>query len=324
MKPSPPVFSPLLLSIALVFAIGGGIAEAETAYLNPDVDNTLFQYDGSTFTKFNSNAQGNQIGAGRNRRKNQIQRALLHFDTSSIPADSLITGVKLRLHLLDYPVQDPAARGFWLVPLTASHVIDGEMWGEGTSAVDHDPIGGRTGSGVAATDGDATWFHTQYQESIHGDKDNLVAFPSPGTDPWPEGFWKQEGALGDATYDPGRSPTVMVDSDLYLDEALNFYHFESTAPGASHMVTDVQGWVSGTAANLGWVLIGDESIIDDALSSKRGFSSSEDTRSAMIGGEQWGYAPLLTVEYVENRVPEPATVLLALLGCAVLVTLRRR
>jgi hypothetical protein len=80
---------------------------------------------------------------------------------------------------------------------------------------------GNEGSGVDATPGDATWLHTSYDTA----------------------FWTNPG--GDFIEAP--SATTPVGPDL------GFYAWSGEG-----LVADVQAWVDGSAANDGWILIGDE------------------------------------------------------------------
>ncbi len=107
-------------------------------------DNTIY----SAFTG-NSNGAGQYLFAGRNTSLNQssIQRALLYFDLSQIPAGSVITSASLSIYVNK---SAPAGTGIELHKVTSA-------WGEGTS--DAAVI---EASGALATPNDATWNQRLY------------------------------------------------------------------------------------------------------------------------------------------------------------------
>jgi hypothetical protein len=80
---------------------------------------------------------------------------------------------------------------------------------------------GNEGGGADATPGDATWLHTHFDTAL----------------------WTNAG--GD--FDPSASATTPVGPDFGL--------YTWSGEG---LLADVQAWVNGTAANNGWVVIGDE------------------------------------------------------------------
>ena len=288
----------IVLGIVLAATVVVGTASVPAAAnraisVTASQDTTLYAYrPNNVDNPFNSNGAGDFFSAGRTNKKDQIQRGLVQFDLSDIPADSRIISVSLRLRLVGYPQNDTNPRRFWLIALTDGHLA--QPWGEGTSA--RYVIEEQHGSGAAATAGDATWYHTCYNPTTHG------APPSPFV-AGGAGYWNQPGALGDGTY---ASPLpldegTMVASNIFVDEALNYYTW-STA----RMAAEVQAWANGSATNLGWLLLGDETVLGTNASSKREFASREHADPA--------WRPTLTVEYAP--VPEPAAWLLCLIGLA--------
>jgi hypothetical protein len=113
--------------------------------------------------------------------------------------------------------------------------------------------GGNGGSGGPATTGDATWIHTFYTSS----------------------FWANAG--GDFFPTPSASQSVA---------ALGSYTWGSTAG----MVADVQQWLNNASSNHGWILVGNESVLQTA---KR-FDSREHDIAAN--------RPALTVTYAMQPV----------------------
>lgn len=97
------------------------------------------------------------------------------------------------------------------------------------------------GNGIEATPGDATWVHTEFDTA----------------------FWTTPG--GD--FAPEASATTPVGPD--------FIDYTWSDAG---MVADVQAWVSGTAANHGWLLRGDESV---RFGSAKRFATHENLDEAL-------------------------------------------
>ncbi|HSU50060.1 MAG TPA: DNRLRE domain-containing protein [Segetibacter sp.] len=119
-----------------------------TRTITADRDNTIY----SMFTA-NSNGAGQYLFVGRNTSQNQssIQRALIHFDLSQIPAGAVITSATLSIYI-DRSAPS-AATGIELHKLTSA-------WGEGTS-----DAAGKETSGAAATANDATWSQRLFPSS---------------------------------------------------------------------------------------------------------------------------------------------------------------
>lgn len=129
----------LCLALAALVAAASGAARADVVSVLAQMDNTIFEEDGSL-----SNGAGQYIFAG-DTAFGFARRALIKFDVAAaVPAGSTVTSAVLSLRLsrtgsLDQPVS--------LHRLTAT-------WGEaGSNAV------GQEGTGTAAQVGDATWSH---------------------------------------------------------------------------------------------------------------------------------------------------------------------
>ena len=129
---------------------------------------------------------------------------------------------------------------------------------------------GGEGAGTAAMPGDATWLHTFFNTS----------------------FWTNPG--GD--FDPAVSAVQNVD-------AIGFYTWNSAG-----MTANVQQWLNNPGTNFGWLLRGDESILN---TSKR-----YDTRENATPG----FRPALLIDY--TPVPGPAS--WCIIGLAALGKSRRR
>jgi len=234
--------------------------------LVPIKDNTLYEYSpNNARTLFNSNGSGDLFSAGRNRSRSLIRRGLMQFDFSGIPAGSVVDPgtVRLDLYVVNFASHDLTARPFWVVPLAEGN------WGEGASAALAGVSG--SGSGAAAQDGDATWFHTMFDSAIHDDQSY-----SPGAD----GFWAQLGALGNDPLDPQQlfgDPAGIVMSDV---GPVSF--------SSASLEDDVNAWLQGTG-NFGWVVLGDETVSSGSESSARGFASREHANP--------DFRPLLSFKY---------------------------
>lgn len=109
-----------------------------TVVLTADRDNTMY----SAFTT-KSNGMGQYFFVGQNSASNDnsIQRALLHFNTASIPTNALVTAATLTLVVTK---SASTQTGINLHKVSAD-------WGEGTS-----DAGGNEGTGANAATNDAT------------------------------------------------------------------------------------------------------------------------------------------------------------------------
>ncbi|HEU5180198.1 MAG TPA: DNRLRE domain-containing protein [Candidatus Polarisedimenticolia bacterium] len=175
---------------------------SEIILLRPKKDATLIQNANGAL----ANGAGPAIFSGRiGSSADSIRRALLAFDVALIPPGSTVKKAVLSLNL-SATNSGPAA-------VSIRRVI--ADWGEGTSV-------SSGGAGAPSTDGDATWLHRFYEQTL----------------------WTQPG--GD--FDAAIIATATVDQPgLYLWET------------NEAMVAEVQSWLDHPDANFGWILVGDES-----------------------------------------------------------------
>ncbi|HYM79902.1 MAG TPA: DNRLRE domain-containing protein [Candidatus Limnocylindria bacterium] len=132
----------LLLLVTALTALAAGLATADVVDLAPSKDNTLYQHpDGNL-----SNGAGEVMFAGRNNTVpgENLRRALIAFDLSSIPSGSIVTNATLRLRCSQVPL-------VWSPTVQSLHRVRAD-WGEGASNA-----GSPGGSGILAEPGDATW-----------------------------------------------------------------------------------------------------------------------------------------------------------------------
>ena len=279
-------------------------------------DNTLYHYDPAKFEPegqdpqhkswIKSNGSGDFFSAGRTLGKNQIQRGLLlfDFDPALVPAGMVVESASLELFVVDSPRRDPTPRDFWLVALPSLP----QPWGEGGSDVDAGVSG--AGSGADPQAADATWFHTQYDPGSPDHYDPALLPNSPWVyDSSGPGFWSQPGALGDGPFVlPGSDEPEGVDVGL---------KGSATVWSTPEMAADVQRWLDDPADNFGWIVLGNESVVNYTdpdtgqlveQSSKRGFASFDHEIAAL--------RRVLTVTFdaPSTLVPEPSTLLLGLIG----------
>jgi len=266
-------------------------ADAATVSMTSDLDNTLFQFDpDDPYATMNANGEGNFFGAGVTRSRSQIQRGLIHFDLTGLPAGTTVVPgtASLRLYIVDSPGKDPTPRPFWLVRLTG---LEDEPWGEGPSSID---MQSGAGGGTDAEPGDATWFYTQYDPAKGHDQVTFI----PGGD----GYWDVMGAFGDDPLDPQATYGDPVGIAGLENE---YVTLTSAGLPDDTMVDDLNAWIAGPASNFGWIVLGDETVFDPDLSSKRGFATHEHATA--------GYRPLLSFEYTFVPIPEPQAAALMLL-----------
>ena len=137
----PKTLVPLVLA-ALFGGIAPTLASATTININPNKDNTLYEFvpaDGDR-----SNALGDHFFAGMTA-EGLIRRGVLAFDIAgSIPSGSTITSVSLSMNM-SKTISDTRTVELHVV------LVD---WGEGTSNAN-----ASEGQGAPATPNDATWRH---------------------------------------------------------------------------------------------------------------------------------------------------------------------
>jgi hypothetical protein len=139
------ITSKALLAVLLMTALGCTVASSATAAIiniNPNKDNTLYEYDPAEGD--HSNGAGFHFFAGENA-MGELRRGVVAFDVAgAIPPGSTIVAVSLTMNMSMTPA------GALTVEL---HKLLAD-WGEGTS---HAPMG--EGDGAPATPNDATWRH---------------------------------------------------------------------------------------------------------------------------------------------------------------------
>lgn len=191
------------LAIVLCAAAGPFTAAADTVTLFSAKDNTLYEDpDGAL-----SNGAGTAMFAGNNAQgSNTIRRAVLAFDVAAaLPAGATITSASLSL---TNSANNAEPETIALHRLLAD-------WGEGSSVA-----GGGQGGGAAATAGDATWIHRNFNTT----------------------FWSSAG--GD--FASAISATALVSGP------------GAYAWSSSDLASDVQSFLDAPAGNFGWIVIGNE------------------------------------------------------------------
>jgi hypothetical protein len=185
-------------ALSIVALTGADSVLAEETLIEATRDNTLYENAEGAL----SNGSGDYLFVGRTN-SNGVRRAVIAFDDlSSIPAGSTIDSVRLNLQL-SRETSSPTDLTVWRLV---------SNWGEGASNAS-----GAEGAGAAATEGDATWVHTFY--------DNQT-WLSPGGD-------------------------YMVQASAQLEvDAVGNYTIESTQA----LVNDVQEWLDDPETNFGWIL----------------------------------------------------------------------
>ncbi|MEN1729039.1 MAG: DNRLRE domain-containing protein [Pseudomonadota bacterium] len=143
------------LITTLFASLLSSVAVAQTTLtLQADRDNTLYESSSGSV----SNGQGPWLYFGLT--SANIRRALVRFDTASIPAGSTILSAELNIQV---DRQNGGA-----TPITASTHRMLADWGEGASNA-----GSPGGNGAGAQTGDATWVHTFFEDqtwaSLGGD-----------------------------------------------------------------------------------------------------------------------------------------------------------
>ena len=176
----------------------------ENTTLFPSKDNTLIESPSGSY----SNGSGPFFFAGRVGTQGDLtlRRALLHFDLeTALPSNAEILDAELSLYI-SRPT-DGEVQLFTLHRLFSN-------WGEGTSS-------SSVGLGDLSSNGDATWIHTHYQDSL---------WLNPGGD---------YQSLPSAQLEIGGEGSYIWSDQLGLIE-------------------DIQFWTAHPQKNFGWILLGNE------------------------------------------------------------------
>lgn len=227
-----------LLVTAAIAAVIPSVSAQTTTTIVVDQDTILYE----SATGVLANGGGTTLFAGLTGQA-KIRRTLLHFDVASaIPPGSRVLSARLELHVISAAAPNPMA--------TAHRVT--QAWSEGTTVAP-----GGQGSGGTAQNGDATWLHTDYPNSL----------------------WNTPG--GDFDAQPSFSMPLTTGS--------------SVSSPAAGLIGDVQNWLDAPANNFGWLLIGDEATSGGAarLYSRESPSSTNHARlilAYLMPGEvaTWG------------------------------------
>jgi hypothetical protein len=265
--------------LALFIALASP-GRADTLTFTTTMENTLIETAGTASQL--SNALGD-IYAGRTNQDGSgtatmasIRRGLIEFNVAgssisggTIPPGATITGGTLTM----YDLMGNGSQTISLYDVS-------DPWGQGTSS------GSNGAMGVAATNGDATWYYSFFNS----------ANPAQST-PWttPGGDFNSLMLTASAT-DPGTGAGEAV--------------IWSSANNPPQMITDIQNWLDDPGANFGWLLQGNESKAKTAAELAAGMGI-------------WGTSqePTLTVSYT---VPEPSTLALLAVGTVGLAGYRLR
>ncbi|HWB13200.1 MAG TPA: DNRLRE domain-containing protein [Pirellulales bacterium] len=208
-----------LVCAALLFG-GAGYSPAAELVEGANKFNTLVY----SATGNLSNGAGETFFVGRTNQGSpaDLRRGLIQFDTSSIPAHSVITDVKLTLSF--DRTSDTIDRA-----VSLHRVL--QDWGQGTSNAGGTGNGGGGGAGAPATQNDATWLYTFYNSAL------------PSASP----TWNT----------PGGDFVSTASASTIIGEIQNSaIPYTWSGPG---MIADVQSWVDNPGTNFGWLVLGDES-----------------------------------------------------------------
>ncbi|MEY3143755.1 MAG: hypothetical protein RLY21_2248 [Planctomycetota bacterium] len=201
-------FNLLALAASAACLVASGV-NADQVVLTTVADNTLIEDPSGAYSC--GAAQyffAGRVGANGG---STLRRGAIRFNLSSIPAGSTITSVSLKLYC--------SAAG-----LNSSYTVSlkkmNASWGEGPSTA----FGG---GGAPSADGDATWLHRFY----------------------PNTLWSTAGGQFNSTASASRSVAGQ-----------GYYTWTSTA----QLVADVQGWLDNPVTNFGWLVQGNEVTLQSA------------------------------------------------------------
>lgn len=217
-------FSLLLASLILSTA-SINYAETLTFELSPSKDATI--HDLIPDAAIVADGMGGGLFSGLTIIKGDVEgmRSMIEFDVAAeLPADLNIESARLEMTV----VKSPNTNMFDFT----LHVATTD-WNEGPASTGPDPFG----SGAAASAGDSTWEHTNFDTE----------------------FWNTPG--GDFLTSPSATTTVAgVSDDPYIWDS-------------SEMVADIQNWIENPETNFGWFILGNENR--DFQPTVRAFASRE-------------------------------------------------
>lgn len=166
-----------------------------------------------------TNNHGGFIGMNSGTTQNfKRTRALLHFDLSSLPTNTVVFSAAVQLAVTRQPDEPPPAITFGLRRML-------RPWGEGNK--NPPATSPSAGSGLPASPGEATWNHAFFPTN---------AWSTPGGASGVD-FSATESSF-QQVYGVGESP----------------YRFENTP----EMIADVAAWISQPQTNFGWMLLCNE------------------------------------------------------------------
>lgn len=200
----PRLFVPLLFTgLLLAFTAGKAQAQDQIATLTPVADTSIME--GAPFNNLGA-VQSMAVGVTAN---GPAARGLVRFDLSGqIPANATVNSVALL-----FPV---IRSGFLVEDSTfALHRVK-VAWGEGTKGA-----GSATGTGAAATAGEATWVSRQH----------------------PTTNWRSAGGGAGDDYQATPSATA----DVTGSDGITFLP-------TPELAADVQAWLANPASNFGWLI----------------------------------------------------------------------
>lgn len=248
------------LHIILSALTGSGsfASAAVEVELSPVKDASLYSYDFNTYDPAlpgtYPKADGiSHIHVGDTNNNNGVQRGLIQFDLSfqesGIPADAVVTGANLAMVVADVPNRVlQRDMNFWLVAMQGLS----QPWSEG-GGFEQSP----------AVPGDTTWFHTEYDTSLHGQLGNTSGNEFQDFTAGNPGYWPAAGYFGQDDL-ADTAPGVGVGGPFGDAHALVFQQGTDIGDtldwSNARMVRDVQAWVTGTKENLGWIMVGEEWI----------------------------------------------------------------
>lgn len=248
------------LVAAASLATAATAAADVTVVIRATKDAMIFGQPNNTDTG-NASGRGPALFAGADG-GSRMKRSMLAFDVASaaIPANATILNVTMTMYLAQVAGSGGGSEGGGQDARTFRVYSLQQNWGEGPSGLPTSPNVGGTGQGFVRQLGDSSWTYAIYDGN-----------------PWTAG-----GALasevGNATF---ASPYV-------LNQPYSF-----SSPG---MLSDVNAWVSGQAANNGWLVRSD---LETTPTSFLGFWS----RDGADANANPALAPQLSITYSVPAAP---------------------